>query len=95
MDKLFLDYKGYKVKETIIYQEIKSAIILDKNCKKSSYMKTKKTNIGYFFINDRIKQVELEVKQCTTEDMIADYFTKSLQEKIFIKFHKYIVNLKF
>ena len=31
MDELFLDYRGYKLKETIMYQDKNSDILLDNN----------------------------------------------------------------
>ena len=66
---------------------------LDKNGK-SSISKSKKKINTICLITNPINQFELEVKYCPTEDMIADYFTKYLQGKPFMKFCKYIMNLR-
>ena len=61
---------------------------------RSPYLGGKIRSTPGIFITDRIKQGELEVKYCPTEDMIADYFTKPIQGKMFTKFHKAIMKLK-
>lgn len=38
-----------------------------------------------FFIKDVIDQENLDVRHCSTEHMIADYFTKPLQGSLFKK----------
>jgi hypothetical protein len=90
----FLNWQGYNVKDTILYQDNKSAILLEKNGKKSSTKRTKHINVRYFFITDRVKANELSIEHCGTADMVADYFTKPLQGKLFYKFRKDIMNLK-
>ena len=37
----------------------------------------------YFFIKDRIKKEEINVKHCPTEKMIANFLTKPLQGALF------------
>ena len=37
-------------------------------------------------LHDRIKNGELEIEYCPTDDMVADYFTKPLQGKKFLQF---------
>ena len=80
--------------DTIVYQDNKSAILLEKNGKASSSKRTKHMNIRYFFISDRIEKKELKVEYCPTDDMIADFFTKPLQGAKFFKFRSEIMNLK-
>jgi hypothetical protein len=48
----FLEAQGYTCHDTIIYQDNKSAILLEKNGKKSSSKRMKHINIRYFFITD-------------------------------------------
>ena len=43
-------------------------------------------NIRYFFVKDRQEKGEQDIQYCPTDDMIADYFTKSLQGKKFLMF---------
>ena len=89
----FLDAQGYDVKETIMYQDNKSAILMKKNGKFSSSKRTKHINVRYFFIKDRIQNGELKVEYCPTDNMIADFFTKPLQGSKFLQFRKIILNL--
>jgi hypothetical protein len=91
---LFLEAQGYGAKETILYQDNQSAILLEKNGRKSSGKRTKHLNIRYYFITDRISNKELSVAYCPTEEMIGDFFTKPLQGKLFYKFRAIIMNLK-
>ena len=58
-------------------------MLLEKNGKLRSSKRTKHINIRYYFITDRIKKKELEVKFCFTVEMIADFFTKPYKERSF------------
>jgi hypothetical protein len=89
--KLFLEAQGYKVDKTVVYQDNKSAILLEKNGKKSSSKRTRALNIRYFFITDQIEKGILEVEYCPTGEMVADFFTKPLQGKLFEKFKTQIM----
>ena len=75
-----------------LYQDNKSAILLEKNGKKSSSKSTKHIVIQYYFITDRVKADELDIEYCMTGDMVADYFMKPLQGKKFYQFRKEIIN---
>ena len=90
----FLNWQGYNAKDTILYQDNKSAILLEKNGKKSSSKRTKHIAIRYYFNTDRVKSDELSIEYCPTGDMFADYFTKPLQGKFFYQLSKEIMNLK-
>ena len=48
-------------------------------------------NIWYFFIKDRVKRGDLEIKYCPTEDIVANFFTKPLQGATFTKFRNQVV----
>ena len=75
-----------------MYQYNKSKIILEKNGKKP-ISKSKNHINSRLFVTNFIKQGELEVKYCPTEDIIMDYFTKTIQGELFIKFWNSIMNL--
>ena len=92
--KYFLKWQGYNAKDTILYQDNNSAILLDKNGNNSSSKRTKPISIWYYFSTDRVKADELNIEYCPTRDMVAEYFTKPLQGKKCYQFHKEIVNLK-
>jgi hypothetical protein len=91
--KLFLEAQGCAIGKTILYQDNQSAILLEKNGQKSSSKRTKHLNCRYFFITDQIKKGYMSVEYCPTTEMIADFFTKPLQGKLFVKFRKAIMNL--
>jgi hypothetical protein len=48
----FLEAQGYGLTQTILYQDNRSAILLEKNGKMSSSKRTKHVNIRYYFIKD-------------------------------------------
>ena len=73
--------QGYTTKDTIIHQDNKSSIHLEKNGKMSSGKKTKHIEARYFFIADQQGQGKVSIKYCPTEEMIADYFTKTTARK--------------
>ena len=91
--KLFLEAQGYEVKDNILYQDNKSAILLEENGKQSSGKRTRHLNIKYFYLTDQIEQGNVTVKFCPTDEMLADYMTKPLQGKKFVKFRKDIMNI--
>jgi hypothetical protein len=90
----FLEAQGYGHQDTVLYQDNQSAILLEKNGRKSSSKRTKHLNCRFYFITDRINSKELSVEYCPTEEMPGDYFTKPLQGKLFYKFRKLIMNLQ-
>ena len=90
----FLKNQGYDTKSTVVYQDNQSAILLENNGRSSSSRQIKHLNIRYFFITCRIKKGELKIEYRPTDDMVADFFTKPLQGKKFLKFRKIIMKLK-
>jgi len=62
-------------KEDILYQDIESAILLENNGRMSCAKGSKRIHIRYFFITDKIKQKEIKVTYCPTEEMMTDYMT--------------------
>ena len=88
----FLEAQGYGVDDAIIYQDNKSAILLEQNGRASSTRRTRHLNIRYFFVSDRIKKDEVHVQYCPTQNLLADYFTKPLQGATFRKFRDAIMN---
>jgi hypothetical protein len=90
----FLQEQGYNTKDTIIYQDNMSAILLEKNGKHSSSKRTKHINVRYFFITDRVSNKEVTIQYRPTDEMVADFFTKPLQGQKFIKFRNQVLNIK-
>jgi Reverse transcriptase (RNA-dependent DNA polymerase) len=89
----FLEAQGYDVKDSIIYQDNQSSILLEKNGRASSSKRTRHINIRYFFVTDRIEAKEVSVEYCPTEDMISDFFTKPLQGAPFKYLRNEIMNV--
>ena len=79
----FLLEQGFQLKKNVLFQDNKSAILLETNGALSSSKWTCHINIRYFFIADRQKAGELSIEYCPTGFMVADYFTKPLQGKQF------------
>ena len=88
---LFMEEQGHPIKENIVYQDNMSAILLEKNGKKSSGKWTRALNIRYFMVTDQVKKGHLIVKYCPTDDMVGDFMTKSLQGMKFAKFRDIIM----
>ena len=89
----FLREQGYKFNITLL-QNNKSTKLFLQYGKASLSKQTCHINIRYYFLIDRIKKKEFQVKHCSTEEMVADYFTKPLQGCKFKKFRKMILNIK-
>jgi hypothetical protein len=88
-----MEAQGYKIQDNILFQDNKSAILLEKNGKASSSKRTKHINIRYFFITDRVKKGDVSLIWCPTGDMVGDYMTKPLQGALFRKFRDQIMGV--
>jgi hypothetical protein len=91
--RLFMKGQGIKVTDDILYQDNKSAILLEKNGWVSSSNRTKHIEIRYYYVADHIAKGDLTVVWCPTDKMIADYLTKPLQGKMFIKFRDMLMGV--
>jgi len=91
--RYFMEEQGYQVSDNVLYQDNKSAILMEKNGKASSSNRTKHINVPYFFITDRIQKGEVSVAWCPTGDMIGDFMTKPLQGALFKKFRDQIMGV--
>ena len=89
----FMRAQGWGMKETIVYQDNKSAILLENNGRLSSSSRTKHINTRFFFVKDCIERKELTIKFLGTNEMWSDFYTKPLQGKKFIEFRDKILNL--
>jgi len=88
-----MEAQGYQVQDNILFQDNKSAILLEKNGKASSSKRTKHVNIRYFFITDRVNKGDVSLVWCPTGDMIGDFMTKPLQGALFRKFRDQIMGV--
>ena len=81
----FLEEQGYNMEKNVVFQDNKSAILLEKNGRASSSKRTKHINVRYFFVTDMIKKNKMSVEWMPTADMVADFWTKPNQGSLFIK----------
>ena len=89
--KLFLEAQGYEINKNVIYQDNKSAILLETNGRRSAGKRSRALNIRYFFVTDQVKKGNAEIEYCPTDDMVGDFFTKPLQGDKFIRFRDTIL----
>ena len=90
---LFLEALGYIIKKIIIYQDNKSAILLETNVKQSAGKRSRTLNIRYFFITDQVEKGNESVKYCNKDEMIGDFHTKPLQRYKYKKFGNTIMGI--
>jgi hypothetical protein len=89
--KLFLEAQGYNVEKNIVYQDNKSAILLETNSKKSLGKRTRVLNIRYFSTTDQVEKGNAQIEHCGTDNMVGDFFTKPLQGEKFQRFRNNIL----
>ena len=91
---MFMEAQGYPLKNNILLQDNQSAIRIEKNGRNSCTGNSRHVNIRYFFVKDRVDKGEISVKYCPTHLMLADFFTKPLNGKLFHLFRDVIMGYK-
>ena len=86
-----MEAQGHGIKKNILFQDNKSAILLEENGKRSSGKRTRALNICYFFLTDQVEKGNLTIVHCPTGEMIADYQTKPLMGAKFDQFRRDIM----
>ena len=76
--KLFMEAQGYPIERNILYQDNKSAILLETNGRRSAGARSRALNVRYFFLTDQNEKGNLEIEYCPTKEMKGDYMTKQL-----------------
>ena len=94
-------YRKYRIaqenkeeKPDILYQDNESAILMENNGRISVGKGSKHIDIRYFFVTDRVKRKEIQIKHCPTTEMVADFFTKPLQGCTFHKLRNVVLGIK-
>ena len=85
-----LKWQGFKMKPVVVHQDNKSTIFLAEKGKTIN-QRTRYIDIRYFAVTDLIEKKEVELEFTKSEDMLADYFTKPLQGKLFLSMREKIV----
>ena len=62
----FMEVHGYNITENIMYQDNKSAILLESNGKMSSSKRTQHIHVRFFYINDVIEGGDMSLEYCPT-----------------------------
>ena len=88
---LFFEAQGYEIKKNMLYQDNESAIKMEINGRNSCTGNSRHIEIKCFWVKDRVDRKEVNVRYCPTALMLADYFTKPLQEALFKKFRSIIM----
>ena len=88
-----MEAQGYKIVNNILYQDNKSAILLETNDRKSAGKRSRALNVRYFFLTDQVNKGNVSIAYCPTGEMIADYMTKPLQGEKFMQFKRAIMGL--
>ena len=92
--KNFIEAQGYETITSEYYQDNLSAMQMETNGRASAGQKSRHINIRYFFIKDRVDSGDIVLLHCPTYDMVADFFTKPLQGKLFKRFRDVIMGVK-
>ena len=90
---LFLKAQGYPVKENILYQDNKSAMLLETNGYKSASKCSHQLNIQYFYAADQKATGHIYIRYCPTDDMIGDYMTEPFHGAKFDNFQQQTMHL--
>ena len=91
--KLFLDAQRYDIKENILYQDNKSAMLLERNGRKSTGKRSQHLNICLYYVADQKAKGHIDIRYCPTDQMVGDYMTKPLHGRKFMEFRQTIMNL--
>ena len=90
----FMREQGYKMKHNILYQDNESAIKMERNGRNSCTGNSRHVDIRYFFVKDRVDKKEIDIDYCPTYQMLADYYTKPLQGKMFHAYRDVLMGWK-
>jgi hypothetical protein len=67
--RYFVECQGCEIDEYVIFQDIMSALSLEKHCRISSSKHVKHIKAKYFLIKDYYKSGEINLRHCPTDSM--------------------------
>ena len=85
---MYMEHQGYRVKWIQIMQDNISAIKMEKNGWSSCTGNYRHIHIRYLFFMDRIDRKDIEIFNCPTRVMLADYFTNHYRGEYYICLEK-------
>ena len=89
----FLKMQHFPYGGTTLFQDNSSAIHLQSKGFEATGKRMRHLNIRYFFARDCVSRGLLRIEHQPTAEMEADYFSKPLQGKAFLKFRDSILGL--
>ena len=89
----FLLSQGYKLDETVVYQDNASTVALA-NKGQSTSEATRHINVRFFYVHDKIASGDIKLVHKYTNEMVADILTKPLQGSLFRKLRQSLLNWK-
>jgi hypothetical protein len=90
----FYKHQGYNIMKNTVFQDNQSAIKMEINGRNSCTGNSRHIEIKYFWVKDQVDKKKVEIQYCPTHLMLADYFTKPLQGKLFRSFREVIMGYK-
>ena len=78
---------------TVLHQDNKSAMLLEKNGRASSSRRTRHIDLRYYFVKEHVDSRTIKIVHCPTKEMWGDYFTKPVQGSLFYKLQDAIMNI--
>ena len=91
---LFLKHQGIILKSSDFNQDNQSSMTLIENGVRSCGPGSRHIDIRYFFMKNRLDTENINVVYCPTEEMLADFYTKPLQGKLFRMFRDVVMGAK-
>ena len=79
-----IEVKKEPLKPVVLFEDNQSAICMTEN--PQFHGRSKHIDVRYLFIRDKSRRGTIQVKYCSTEDMVADMLTKALYGNKFEKF---------
>ena len=83
--------QGNDIKQNILFHDNQSAIKMEKKRKKSCTGNFRHIDIRYLFAKDWVVSTNIFIAYCTTEHILADFFTKALQGFLFANVYDVIM----
>ena len=89
--KMFMEAQGYPIERNILYQDNKSAILLETNGRSSAGKRSRAISVRYFFVTDQVARGNVIIEHMPSDSLWGDFMTKPLQGEKFRKFRDLIM----
>ena len=83
--------QGYEIEKNVLFQDNKSAILMEMNGRNSCTGNSSYINIRYIWVKDMVDKRRMKIEYLPSHLMLADYFTKLLMGKLSETMRKYIM----